>query len=161
MTRENCAFYPQVTQGVKMCSQFVLWGIRKGKKTSPKYALVYLYLFPVCFLLCVIQIFTFFSIFKVHFNTYVCSGAMVILTGLRVTSNQQLNTRHSIKKKPIQFNKLHQITRTKRECEHWHRNYWSWGNWQDQQQASVLHMVCHFHSFHKENTKSVISKISI
>lgn len=93
---------------------------------------------------------------EVYLNTYVLVQ-MVILTGPRVTSNQQLNTRHSIKKKPIQSNKLNQITRTKRECERWHRNYWSWGNWQDQQQASVLHMACHFHSFHKENTKSVIS----
>lgn len=33
MTRENCARYPQVTQGVnKICSQFVLCRIRRGEK---------------------------------------------------------------------------------------------------------------------------------
>lgn len=93
---------------------------------------------------------------EVYVNTYVLVQ-MVILTGPQVTSNQQLNTRHSIKKKAIQSTKLNRITRTKRECERWHRNNWSGGNWQDQQQASVLHMACHFHSYHKENTKSVIS----
>lgn len=82
---------------------------------------------------------------------------MIVFSGHWVTWNQHLNTIHSIKKKPLQSNKLNQITNTKRECECWHRKYWSWGNWQDQQQASVLHMACHFHSFHKENTKSVIS----
>lgn len=33
-------------------------------------------------------------------------GSTTISTGLRLTSNQQLNTRHSIKTKPIQSNKL-------------------------------------------------------
>lgn len=56
-----------------------------------------------------------------------------------------------------QSNQLNRSTRTKKEWELWHRSYWSWGNWQDQLQASVLHMACHFHSFHKDNTKSVIS----
>lgn len=93
---------------------------------------------------------------EVYLNTYALVQ-MAVLTGPRVASNQQLNGSHSIRQKPLQSNELNQITRTKRECEHWHRNDWSWGNWQDQQQASVLHMACHFHSFHKENTKSVIS----
>lgn len=121
------------------------------------------YFLWVTYIICEIQIFHFNFNFSVSLRCIWTRmfGSAIILTGLRVTSNQQLNNRHSIKKKPIQSNKLYQITRTKRECEHWHRNYWSWGNWQDQQQASVLHMACHFHSFHKENTKSVISKISI
>lgn len=94
---------------------------------------------------------------EVYLNTYV-PDQMVILTGTASDIKSTTKTPDTAsKKKAVQSNMLNQITRTKRECEHWHRNDWSWGNWQDQQQASVLHMACHFHSFHKENTKSVIS----
>lgn len=97
----------------------------------------------------------FISSSEVRLNTYVLVQ-MVILnrTPSAIDSTTKHETRHQ---KETRSNNPNQITRTKRECEHWHRNYQSWGNWQDQQQASVLHMACHFHSFHKENTKSVIS----
>lgn len=107
----------------------------------------------------------FLSVFQYLGGTseYVCSGSNGYFnrTASDIKSTTKHQTQHrgkkKTKKKTIQSNKLNQTTRTKRECEHWHRNYWSWGNWQDQRQASVLHMACHFHSFHKENTKSVIS----
>lgn len=150
----------------KYAANLFLCRIRRGgEKKSQDYILVYLLLwmplyhvqfrnFLLFFFFYYDYYFSFISSSEVQLNTYVLVQT-VILNGLQVTSNQQLNTRHSIKRN--QSNRLNQITRTKRECEHWHRNYQSWGNWQDQQQASVLHMACHFHSFHKENTKSVIS----
>lgn len=174
MTRENCACDPQVTKGVnKICSQFVLCRIRRGGGGKHYRNMLWFiclpfafgFLFTVCtsgFYFCFISALTIPDSIIANVlrgkSEHVCSGSngcfLGFFTGQWVTSNQQLNTTAS---KRIQSNKLNQITRTKRECERWHRNYWSWGNWQDQQQASVLHMACHFHSFHKENTKSVIS----
>ena len=125
MTRENCAYYPQVTRGVnKMCSQFVWCWIRSEKRKLRGLCFglstsVYSFILVAC-LPCVIVIFAvivvngvclfffffqFFSSFELHLNTYVLVW-MVISTWLQVTPNP--NTRHSIKKKPIQSSKLNQ-----------------------------------------------------
>lgn len=99
MTRENCALYPQVTQGVKMCSQFVLCKIRSEQKkntTEKGFGLST----PLCVWFGHCFIILIFSIFVVE----LCSGSMVVLTGLRVTSTQP-QTRLGIINKAVQFSK--------------------------------------------------------
>lgn len=101
MTRESQARRPQVTKGVnKICSQFVLCRIRRRKKKQ-KHALVYP---PVshllfCLLSVLLRLWLIATSVPGSTQEHVCSGSNDYFNWVtRVTSNQQLNTRHSIKK---------------------------------------------------------------
>lgn len=111
MTRENCAFYPQVTQGVKMCSQFVLCWIRKEKKKENTGLCSVLSIAVPCFLwvtciICAIQIFHFnfqyFSIFEVCVNTYVWFNDHFNRTASDIKSTTKHQTQHQKETNPIQ-----------------------------------------------------------
>lgn len=141
MTRENCAYYPQVTQGVnKMGSQFVLCWIRRGKNiTEICFGLstsVFHLLWAVCLLRVVLGFLFFFFPFGVAVAwRYFCTRMFRFKWLFKMDCKwHQINswTRDTAsKKKRIQCDQLNQSARTKTECEHWHRNYWSWGNWQE------------------------------